>query len=124
MRPILVERSERNRGAAERGTEASSHAQARLTLAQALSFARPRPDPLPSSEGRRMAADGTTVQPTASRCGAFLGRRRPPGQIKSGVDQADVAESLRKVTEHATSRRIELFGEQSDIIAVRHQSLK
>jgi len=46
------------------------------------------------------------------------------GQIECAVDQTNVAEGLRKITQHAACDRIEFFGKQAHVIAARQQLLK
>jgi hypothetical protein len=46
------------------------------------------------------------------------------GKTESGVDQPDVTIGLRKVAEHSAGGGIELFGQQSDVVATSEQALK
>jgi molybdate-binding protein len=47
-----------------------------------------------------------------------------PAQVKRAVDQADMTVSLRKIAQHAATQWIELFGEQTYVIATRQQTVK
>ena len=58
------------------------------------------------------------------RFGAFLCRARLPAQIERAVDQTDVTVGLRKIAQHAAGQRIELFGEQTHVIAAREQTIE
>jgi predicted RNase H-like nuclease (RuvC/YqgF family) len=68
---------------------------------------------------------------TRERLQALLGghgkaddlRARMPAQVERAVDQTDVTVGLRKIAQHAAGQRIELFGEQTDIIAAREQKV-
>ena len=46
------------------------------------------------------------------------------GKIESAVDQTDVAIGLRKIAQHAPCGGIELFGQQSNVVAMREQTLE
>src|SRR5215831_4824168 len=54
----------------------------------------------------------------------LLGRARFSAQIERAVDQADVAIGLREVAQHPTSARVELLGEEANIVAVGQQPFK
>src|SRR5689334_5885673 len=56
--------------------------------------------------------------------GALLGGSLSPGQVVGGVDQGDVREGLRKISDLAREARVEFLGEQSDIVAQRQQTLE
>ena len=55
---------------------------------------------------------------------ALLRRARLLAQVERAVDQTDVTVGLRKIAQHAASQWIELFGEQTDIIAAREQTVE
>jgi hypothetical protein len=50
--------------------------------------------------------------------GALFCWPRLPAQAKRAVDQTDVAVGLRKIAQHPATSRIELLGEQADVITV------
>lgn len=58
------------------------------------------------------------------RFGAFLRRTSLPAQVQSAIDQPDVAVGLWKISQHAPCCRIELFGQQADVIAAREQTIE
>jgi UDP-N-acetyl-D-mannosaminuronic acid transferase (WecB/TagA/CpsF family) len=47
-----------------------------------------------------------------------------PAQIERAIDQADVAVSLREISQHLAGHQVELFGEQTHVIAAREQTLE
>ena len=49
--------------------------------------------------------------------GPILGRTGNPCEIQGGIDQPDVAERLRKITEHSPPQGIVFLGQQADIVA-------
>jgi hypothetical protein len=54
-------------------------------------------------------------------------RRAPPSallpaQIERAVDKTNVTIGLRKIAQHAAGQRIELFRQQSYVIAAREQT--
>ena len=55
------------------------------------------------------------------RCGALL-RAPLPTQIERAVDKTNVTIGLRKIAQHAARQRIELFRQQSYVIAAREQT--
>jgi hypothetical protein len=38
-------------------------------------------------------------------------------KIQGAVDQANMAIGLRKISQHTTGKRVELFGEQTHVVA-------
>src|SRR3954453_11353603 len=81
-----------------------------------------RPGPLP--------APGTTTAsvPAALHPPPPPGRRRPGSaglrDRPRGVDQADVAEGLGEVAEQLSRRRVDLLGEQAEVVAVAGRGLE
>jgi hypothetical protein len=47
-----------------------------------------------------------------------------PAQVKRAIDQTDVTVRLWEVSQHTPSQRIELFGEQANVVTVREQTLE
>lgn len=56
--------------------------------------------------------------------GTFVQRPRVPTQIRRAIDQANVAVGLRKIAQHAAGDRIDLLGQQADIVAAREQAIE
>jgi hypothetical protein len=54
------------------------------------------------------------------RAGWFLDAR----ELDRSVDQTDMAERLRKISEHAPGTRVVFLGEQTEIILQREQALE
>src|SRR6516164_3047062 len=66
----------------------------------------------------RLARTGRRYRTAA--CGTFPGLGDGPGS----VDQADVAERLREVADHLTAGRVDLLGQQADVVDRRHRPLE
>jgi hypothetical protein len=56
--------------------------------------------------------------------GSLFRRPLSQAQIKRTVDQPDMAIGLGKVTQHAPGLRIELLGEQTDVVAAGEQTVE
>jgi hypothetical protein len=57
-------------------------------------------------------------------CGALFRRAFLPAQIERAVDQTDVAIGLRKIAKHAAGQWIDLFSEQTYVIAAGEQTVE
>src|SRR5260370_23070586 len=73
---------------------------------------------------RRRVLRGRSGDQVLLRLGALLDRAHFPAQTERGVDQTDVAEGLRKIAQHAARERIELLGQQANVVAARKQSVE
>jgi hypothetical protein len=52
-----------------------------------------------------------------ARFGTRFRRRLRPAQVQRRIDDADVAEGLREVAEHAACARVVLLGQEANVIA-------
>ena len=75
-----------------------------------------------SLTGAYLTSKSLQAVPGCIRCrfgfGALFYWPGLPAQAKRAVDQTDVAVGLRKIAQHPATSRIELLGEQADVITM------